>query len=120
MKNNSKKTIGRKVIDNVIRWTMGLVTVGLVAVFTLVGIRREVIETCKAETLKEEIFVIQTDNEMNFMTDFDLRTEDYVKKQYKRNGSVLVYEIRNGEIRCWLEVYSGVRFEITNLGWLVN
>lgn len=120
MKNNSKKTIGRKVIDNVIRWTMGLVTVGLIAVFTLVGIRREVIETYKAETLKEEIYVIHMDNEMNFMTDFDLRTEDYVKKQYKRNGSVLMYEVRNGSVRTWIELYSGVRFEISNMGWLIN
>lgn len=121
MKKMAKKTTGQMILTNVKNWLMGILTVAFIAVFTIVGLRREVHEAMKAETLKEEVFCLDDGNDFNLAVEFGNQQSDvFIKRLYKRNGDVVQYEVKDGNVRCWLEFYSGFRIEITHLGWMLN
>lgn len=120
MKSTRKTTMARKIAVNVRNWLLGIVVVALIAAFTCFGLRREIHEALRAETLKEEVFHLDGDFGATTMSNFEATTDNFIRKQYKRNGDIVMYEIRNGELRCWLEFYSGFRIEITHFGWLIN
>lgn len=120
MKKNARTTIGKQIATNVRNWLLGLITVAVIATFTGFGLRNEINEALRAETLKEEVFHLEGDFGATTMSNFETNTDNFIRKQYKRNGDIVMYEIRNGELRCWLEFYSGFRIEITHFGWLIG
>lgn len=122
MKNAKRTTtIGKMVWANVKVWITGITFAAALIAAMVFGFRREVIETMKAEVLKEECFALDTGDDIFNQVAFDAKASDnYIKRLYKRNGSVMQYEVRGGTVRCWVEFYSGWRVEITGMGWLIN
>lgn len=109
-------TKGRKVAQNVKAFLLTMVTLAIIAGFGGLLFVTELRETFRAEVLKEETFTIVDDFGIATTANFNQST-DVVRKQYRRNGNIVVYETHNGDIRCWLEFYSGVRIEVTHFGW---
>lgn len=120
MKKNTKTTIGKQIATNVKRWLITLTTMAVIVAFACFALRNEINEALRAETLKEEVFHLEGDFGAAPMASFETNTDNFIRKQYKRNGDIVMYEIRNGELRCWLEFYSGFRIEITHFGWLIG
>lgn len=120
MKNTKKATTARRIAVNVKKWLLGLFVMALCVGGITYGFVREIREAFQAEVLKEEVYNLETsDFGMATMADFGSASNNFVRKQYRRNGDITMYEVRNNDVRCWVEFYSGIRIEVTRLGWIL-